>query len=116
MGRKRSDDIRLPKGVERTTAKGHTDYYWNPGRKTYRKGERLRLPNPKSDPVGFWREIERRQRAKTAFATGSVGELVDLYRSDEAFQRLADSTKASYNVHLDRFCRADAWGLCEPRI
>ena len=115
MGRKRSDDIRLPKGVERTTAKGHIYYYWNPGRKTDREGERLRLPNPKSDPVGFWREIERRQRTKTAFATGSVGELVDLYRSDEAFQRLADSTKASYNVHLDRFCRPDGWGFLRAK-
>jgi hypothetical protein len=85
-GRKRSDDFQLPRGPERTTAKGHTYYYWNPGRKTDREGEWLRLPNPKSDPVGFWREIERRQRTKTAFATGSVGELVDLYRSNEAFR------------------------------
>ena len=48
MGRKRSDDIRLPKGVERTAAKGHTYYYWNPGRKTDREGERFGCQIPKA--------------------------------------------------------------------
>lgn len=48
----------LPKGVEKTTAKGRAYFYWNPGRGTAREGKRIKLPNAEAEPVAFWKELE----------------------------------------------------------
>jgi hypothetical protein len=90
----------LPKGVERVRAKGRTYYYWNPGRGTEREGERIPLPSADSQPVAFWREVERRQSAApTDYPVGSVGDLVQRWRDSEDFKKLSESTQSSYGVH-----------------
>jgi hypothetical protein len=100
----------LPKGVEKTSAKGRTYYYWNPGRGTAREGKRMKLPNAETEPAAFWRELELYINvAKPAPLAGSVGFLVQRYRDSEDFRRLSESTKASYGVHLNRFVAA--WGV-----
>lgn len=112
MGRPRKAGmIKLPEGVERIRARGRLYYYWNPGRGTSRQGQRLRLPDPETQGHAFWREVERRRGEQpTAFRAGTVGDLVARYRASKDFDRLADKTKSTYGVHLDRFSRPDAWG------
>jgi hypothetical protein len=59
MGRRRTDGVQLPEGVEKVRAKGRTYYYWNPHRGTAREGKRIALPNADKDPISFWREVKR---------------------------------------------------------
>jgi hypothetical protein len=108
--------VRLPEGVERVRARGRSYYYWNPGRGTSRQGERLRLPNAETDPAAFWREVERRrQEMPVTYPAGSVGDLVARYRAAQDFAGLADKTRSTYGVHLDRFADAAVWGLFNLR-
>jgi integrase len=100
--------VALPEGVEKVTVhkksgKSYTYYYWNPGRGTDREGERIKLPNADTQPKVFWAEVERRQTsAPTAFPAGSVGDLIARYRASDEFQRLADGTRANYEVTMRR--------------
>jgi hypothetical protein len=99
----------LPRGVEKTIAKGRTYYYWNPGRGTAREGGRIKLPNAETEPAAFWKELELYIKPiKPAPLEGSVGFLIQRFRDSADFKRLSESTQASYGVHLNRF--AAAWG------
>jgi hypothetical protein len=99
----------LPRGVEKTTAKGRTYFYWNPGRGTARESKRIKLPNAETEPAAFWKELELYIKAnKPAPITGTVGFLTQRYRQSEDFKRLSESTQASYGIHLNRFDAA--WG------
>ena len=74
------------------------------------------MPNAETDPVGFWREIERLKSASDVIHhEGTVSHLVARYRASEDFQRLADSTRASYEVSLGRFEKSEAWGPLRVR-
>ena len=98
----------LPEGVEKSVVrkkngKVYTYYYWNPGRGTDREGERIKLPNAKSDPKAFWTEVERRQTsAPTAYPAGSIGDLVSRYRTSDEFKRLSEGTQSNYEVTMRR--------------
>ena len=99
----------LPRGVEKTIAKGRTYYYWNPGRGTAREGGRIKLPNAETEPAAFWKELELYIKPiKPAPLEGSVGFLIQRFRDSADFKRLSESTQASYGVHLNRF--SAAWG------
>jgi hypothetical protein len=112
MGRRRAGSVPLPDGVHKVSAKGRTYYYWSPGRGTAREGERVPLPNADKNPSAFWREVERRQQERpVAYRSDSVGALVNAYRASEDYTALADKTKTTYGVHLDRFANPEAWGL-----
>lgn len=111
MGRKRGDGVLpdIPQGVEIARARGRVYYYWNPHRGTARQAERVKLPNAKTDPAAFWREVARYAKlGAPAFQPGSIGALIDRYEASADYKRNAESTQASYGVHLRRF-RA-AWG------
>ena len=98
----------LPEGVEKSVVrkkngKVYIYYYWNPGRGTDREGERIKLPNAKSDPKAFWTEVERRQTsAPTAYPAGSIGDLVSRYRTSDEFKRLSEGTQSNYEVTMRR--------------
>jgi len=100
--------VTLPEGVEKSVVrkkngKVYTYYYWNPGRGTDREGERIKLPNAKSDPKAFWTEVERRQTsAPTAYPAGSIGDLVSRYRTSDEFKRLSEGTQSNYEVTMRR--------------
>jgi len=116
VGRRRVGSVPLPKGVEKVTARGRTYYYWNPGRGTARAGDRIPLPNADTNPVAFWREVERRRNeAPTIYPSGSVGDLIVRYRASKDFGKLADKTQSTYGVHLDRFSAPGGWGLKNAR-
>ena len=71
----------LPKGVEKTTAKGRNYYYWNPYRGTSREGERIKLPNLDTNPAAFFKELEFYAKPANAIPiVGSVGHLVQRYQ------------------------------------
>ena len=98
----------LPEGVEKSVVrkkngKVYTYYYWNPGRATDREGERIKLPNAKTDPKAFWTEVERRQTsAPTAYPAGSIGDLISRYRTSDEFKRLSEGTQSNYEVTMRR--------------
>ena len=107
----------LPEGVEKTivrkrNGKVYTCYYWNPCRGTDREGERIALPNADTDPLAFWREVERRQSsAPSVYPPGSIGDLVARYRDSDEFKRLSDGTRTNYEVTIRRFEAHDTWGM-----
>ena len=105
----------LPEGVERVRSRGHTYYYWNPGRGTARQGTRVRLPDAIARPEAFFREVERCRRSQLVYPQGSVGELVMRFRCSEDYLGLAEKTRRTYDVHLDRFAKPEAWGLLNIR-
>jgi hypothetical protein len=100
--------VTLPEGVEKSVVrkkngKIYTYYYWNPGRGTDREGERIKLPNAKTDPKAFWTEVERRQTsAATACPAGSIGDLISRYRTSDEFKRLSEGTQSNYEVTMRR--------------
>jgi integrase len=113
--------VQLPEGVEKTivrkkSGKVYTYYYWNPGRGTEREGERIALPSADTEPVAFWREVERRQTSEpTVYSAGSVGDLIVRYRKSEEFKKNAEGTQSNYEVHMRRFEDMELWGLVAVR-
>jgi hypothetical protein len=115
--RKVQIDVQLPEGVEvsvrkKKNGKVYTYYYWNPHRGTKREQDRLKLPDPTKDLVGFNREIERLQRSDPAVCPpGSIGDLVSRYRGSEEFKKNSEGTKTNYEVHMRRFEDPEGWGM-----
>ena len=117
--------MKLPEGVEKVRAKGRTYYYWNPGRKTDREGERVRLHGDPTAPANspefrrFWTELANAAACAASYPAGSVGDLIERYRGTDDGRRppsaewakLSESSKSSYSVHLNRFAKPEAWGM-----
>ena len=110
MGRRRTEKISLPNGVETKSVKGRIYRYWNPYRGTKREGKRIPLPGD-VESEAFWRELRRHMETRGSFPIGSIGDLVDRYRGSEEFKQLSASTQTSYNIHLNRFAKSEAWGM-----
>jgi hypothetical protein len=120
MPRRRDAGVQLPEGVEKSVrikgGRTYTYYYWNPGRGTKRQSERIKLPNADTDPVAFFREVERRQTATpTAYPSGSIGDLIARFRDSEEFKRTSEGTQSNYEVHMRRFEDRAGWGLLAVR-
>lgn len=82
-------------GVHRVRAKGRYYYY------AYRGGPRL--PDPDADPVAFvdaYSAAKRSAGAPTSPCVKTVADLVRLYRTGDAFARLAKSTQRVYKQQL----------------
>ncbi|MDF2994641.1 MAG: putative phage integrase [Xanthobacteraceae bacterium] len=113
MGRRRSGQasgtIDLPEGVHAVRARGKVYYYWQPGRGTKAAGARLRLPDDPHSPE-FWQALRAHGAEASRYAKGTVGDLVERYRISQDFLGLAESTRTTYAVHLDRFANKAAWG------
>jgi integrase len=110
MSRRRTERVSLPRGVETKLVKGKAYRYWNPHRGTEREVERIRLPNDINSEA-FWRELNRVMSVQITFPNRSIGDLIDRYRKSEEFKRLSESTQTSYNIHLKRFAKTEAWGM-----
>ena len=61
----------------------------------------------------FWAELNQIVARRIVYPAKSIGEFVNRYRADEAYLRLEASSRESYDVHLNRFQKSDAWGLLE---
>lgn len=109
MGRPRRHGLGLPPGVERVSAGGRVYLYWNPNRGTSREGERVPLP---SDPTSsaFMRELARCMEKQPLVIAGTFAALVARYRLSTDYLTLSDSTRTSYDLHLDRMAAPRAWG------
>jgi hypothetical protein len=103
----------LPDGVYSKRHKGHRCYYDQPGRGAIRAISPVRIHGDLHAPFGtpdneqFWRELNATVAATVVFPPGSIKVLIDLYRDDDAYNRLADRTKEVYDLHLN--------GLPSPR-
>lgn len=110
----------LPSEVRRVKKpNGKCYYYWHPGRGTKREGKAIALGSDPSSPE-FWERIRGLRIASTTAPAGSIAWVVGLYRESEAFRSCAESTQASYAVHLNRFANPEGWGhlpaeALEPR-
>ena len=117
MGRRRTEKLGLPNGVHRVRSKGRIYFYYRPGRGTSRAAEPIKIFGDPFAPVGsqenerFWRELNHAVAQAVVYPPGSIRALVDRYRDDDAFQRLAEHTQEVYSLHLNRFTRPDVWGL-----
>jgi hypothetical protein len=119
MGRRRQRELELPEHVHKVRARGKIYWYWQRGRgrPSDQRGQRHRIHGDPYAPAGsaqhsaFWAEIARLATAEVVYPTGTIGALVVLYRADDAYTHLAPATKASYDVHLNRFSKPDAWGM-----
>ena len=121
MGRRRTENPDLPKGVYPIRSKGRVYWYYQPGRGTARAAKSIRLFGDPFAPVGtaenerFWRELNQIVSQATVFPPGSIKVLIDQYREDDAFKRLSPRTQKVYSLHLNRFAKQDTWGLLPAR-
>jgi len=122
MGRRRAKSIALPEHVHCVNAGGRAYFYYQEGRgKKNReaRGPRLKIAgNPLAPPGSpeialFWAELNQIVARRIVYPAKSIGEFVNRYRADEAYLRLEASSRESYDVHLNRFQKSDAWGLLE---
>ena len=108
MGRRRKNNLELPKGVYPVPSKGRVYWYYQPGRGTTRAAKRIRIFGDPTAPVGtpkneqFWRELNHVVSQTIVYPVGSIKTLIDQYREDEAFKRLSPRTQTVYNLHLNR--------------
>jgi hypothetical protein len=121
MARRRKNRLALPKGVYPVRAKGRLYWYYQPGRGTAGAARRIRIFGDPSAPIGtpenerFWRELNHICSQVTVYPAGSIKILIDQYRQDDAFKRLSPRTQIVYNLHLNRFCKPDVWGMLPAR-
>lgn len=90
-------------GVRVKTAKGKRYWYWTrvePG------APWVRLPSPYEDADGFMRKLAHYQRTAARITEnkreGTFGAMVARYRQSDAYKRLAENTRLSYDRYLDR--------------
>lgn len=117
MGRRRKENLGLPEGVHHVRSGRRSYFYWRPGRGTARAAEPIRIAGNPFAAVGtpdnecFWRELNHAVSRSIVFPAGCLKVLVDLYRADDAFTKLAPRTQEVYSLHLDRLANPDLWGL-----
>jgi len=116
MGRRRTENLGLPEGVHRVRSRGRCYYYYRPGRGTARAADPIKIFGDPFAPVGtadnerFWRELNQIVAQTVVYPTGSIKILIDQYRDDDAFKRLAPRTQEVYSLHLNRLAQPDTWG------
>jgi hypothetical protein len=122
MGRRRKNNLELPKGVFPVRSKGRAYWYYQPGRGTAGAAKCIRIFGDPTAPVGtpeneqFWRELNYVVSQTIVYPAGSIKTLVDQYREDDAFKRLAPRTQTVYNLHLNRLSKPDVWGMLPAKL
>lgn len=120
MGRRRVADLQLPEDVHCVKSPGREYFYYQRGRgkkDPAQRGPRTKVhgsPRLAAGPQAnliFWAEYHRIKAASVSYPAGSIGELVRLYREDDAYLKLAARTRTVYDIHLDRIARPEAWGF-----
>lgn len=102
MGRRRTDAVPLPEGVQIVKKpNGRAYYYWAPKRGSKAAGPRVPLGSDTEDPR-FWQAL-RKARAATVGA-GTFDALIDAFRSETNpdWTRLRPATRKDYSSYLDR--------------
>ncbi len=122
MGRRRKNNVEIPAGVYPVRSKGRVYWYYQPGRGTIRAAKRIKIFGDPTAPVGtpeneqFWRELNHVVSQAIVYPAGSIKILIDKYREDEAFKRLASRTQTVYSLHLNRLSKADVWGMLPAKL
>jgi hypothetical protein len=119
MGRRRAREPPLPPHVHKAMARGKLYFCFQQGRGRAegQRGERQRIHGDPYAPAGspshtaFWSEVARLSAADVVYPAGTIGNLIERYRADDAYSSLAPSTKRTYDVTLNRFARPGAWGI-----
>jgi hypothetical protein len=119
MGRRRARELPLPPHVHKAMARGKLYFCFQQGRGRAegQRGKRQRIHGDPYAPAGspshtaFWSEVARLSAADVVYPAGTIGNLIERYRADDAYSSLAPSTKRTYDVTLNRFARPGAWGI-----
>lgn len=100
MGRKRTEAVPLPEGVQVVRKKsGRVYYYYQPHRNTDRAGARVRLPDP-SEPE-FWLAY-RKASTGSEVTAGSFDALIRAYKASPEWQWLRPKSRENYEHYLKR--------------
>lgn len=88
--------------VKRVKARGRFYYYFDTGAEKDGKPVHKRLPDPSSREFGgvYAALLGHRTRRKSANTIMTVRQLIGLYEKSQVFQKLADSTRKTYSIHL----------------
>jgi integrase len=100
VGRRRTEGVQLPEGVQIVRKPGgRTYYYFVPHRNTKEAGPRVALPSNPQDPV-FWSALRKAKGGGSG--TGTFEKLILEYRASPEWGRLRPATQRDYAAYLDR--------------
>jgi hypothetical protein len=119
MGRHRKHAVDLPEHVHRVKAGGRLYFYYQAGRgkKKEERGARVKIAGDpyasagSSEYLRFHAELNAIIAGNASYPRGSIGALVQQYRTDNAYTGMAERSQVVYGVHLNRFIKPEAWGL-----
>jgi len=101
MGRKRTNNVMLPKDVQPVRKpNGRIYYYYAPGRGTKYPGVRVPLGKDPQDP-DFWRRL-REAREPAQNRDGTLAALIAEFKTNPAFADLRPASKRGYTHFLNR--------------
>lgn len=94
----------LPKHVRRKVAKGRTYYYFDTGQREHGKPILKRLPDIRDPDFGRMLSAAQSGRTRRGNVKGvlTIARLADLYEKSPDFRNLADATRRSYELNLDK--------------
>lgn len=94
----------LPKHVRKKVAKGRTYYYFDTGQREHGKPILKRLPDIRDPDFGRMLSAAQSGRTRRGNVKGvlTIARLADLYEKSPDFRNLADATRRSYELNLDK--------------
>lgn len=118
MGRRRAETFGLPEHVHEVRAGARRYFYYQKNRNTPHQGPRSKIHGDPYAAAGspanlrFWAELNLVVAGTVTYPGGSIGELVRLYRSDDAYLKAIEArTREVYDIHLNRMAKPEAWGF-----
>src|SRR3954471_14169914 len=110
---KRHAGVHLPDNVFRIKKpSGRVYFYYQERRGRPDKGPLIRLPDELHDPL-FWQRLEEIKRGKAGPAAGTFDALIDHYRLQARYKKLAANSRELYDVCMDKI--SAAWGTLAVR-
>jgi integrase len=96
--------MNLPKHVRSKVAKGRTYYYFDTGAKANGKAVLKRLPDIRDPEFGRMLSAAQSGRTRRGKIKGvlTIAGLADLYEKSPEFRKLAEATRRSYELNLDK--------------
>ncbi len=102
MGRRRTTNVKFPKGVFPVRNRVGVEYwFFQEGRGTKHAGPRIGLGRDTSDP-DFWRRLREARGQGKAIAEGTMAALIAAFRKHKVDKMESAATRRGYTYFLDR--------------